>query len=76
MVDVLTLIPPNHGWQKISQTEIVEKSQNPLFMKTIGLGDASTPVKTRIRLIVYDVKELVSGTVCLLETFRRREQLI
>ena len=45
------------------QTEIVENSSNPLFMKTIGLGNQGTPPKTKIKLCVYDVRELVSRTV-------------
>lgn len=47
----------------VGQTEIVENSSNPLFMKTIGLGNQGTPPRTKIKLCVYDVRELVSRTV-------------
>lgn len=63
VVDVLALVPPNNTWHLIAQTEIVEKSQNPLFLKTIGLGDNTTPLQTRIKLLIYDVKELETGIV-------------
>ena len=63
MIDILSLIPPVTDWHLIGQTEIVELSHNPLFMKTIGLGDYLTPPKARIKLVVYDVREMVSRTV-------------
>ncbi|XP_067948430.1 inositol polyphosphate-4-phosphatase type I A-like [Watersipora subatra] len=62
MIDILSLVPSFHEWRLIGQTEIVEQSHNPLFMKTIGLADQYTNPKARIRLVVYDVRELLSKT--------------
>lgn len=64
VIDVLTILPPNNKWSLMAQTEVVEASHNPLFLKTVGLGDTSTPLQTRVKLLVYDVKELETGIVC------------
>lgn len=63
VIDVLSQLPTNHKWNMIGQTEIVENSQNPLFLKTVGVGYSSTPLQTRVKLLIYDVKELEAGIV-------------
>nr|KAG5706290.1 hypothetical protein BaRGS_026072 [Batillaria attramentaria] len=51
-------------WVHHNHTEIAEKNNNPVFLKTIGFGDSEgVDTSTRVRLTVYNVKERMTGTM-------------
>ena len=43
---------------------LLQRNNNPLFLKTIGFGDANgLEPCTRVKVTVYNVKERMTGTV-------------
>lgn len=64
-VVVYIIIPPQQQtWLQHNHTEMVEKNNNPLFLKTIGFGDANgLEPCTRVKVTVYNVKERMTGTM-------------
>ncbi|XP_063415240.1 inositol polyphosphate-4-phosphatase type I A-like isoform X8 [Mytilus trossulus] len=62
---IYTINPPQQQtWVQHSHTEVVEKTNSPQFLKTIGFGDSSgIDTNTRIKLTVYHVKERMTGTM-------------
>ena len=53
------------NWSKLCQTEVSEKSSNPVFMRTILLS-ANVTDKTQIKLEAYDMREKYTSTKTLL----------
>lgn len=48
----------------------LQRSSNPMFLKTIGFGDNSgVDTSQRVRLSVYSVKERMTGTVSRIHEF-------
>ncbi|VDI01182.1 Hypothetical predicted protein [Mytilus galloprovincialis] len=62
---IYTINPPQQQtWVQHSHTEVVEKTNCPQFLKTIGFGDSNgIDTNTRIKLTVYHVKERLTGTM-------------
>ncbi|CAC5359781.1 unnamed protein product [Mytilus coruscus] len=62
---IYTINPPQQQtWVQHSHTEVVEKTNSPQFLKTIGFGDSTgIDTNTRIKLTVYHVKERMTGTM-------------
>ncbi|CAG5134316.1 unnamed protein product [Candidula unifasciata] len=65
LVVVHTMLPPQQQiWMHHNHTEIVEKSNNPQFLKTIGFGDKfGIDTATKVRLTVHHVVERMTGTM-------------
>ncbi|XP_070197959.1 inositol polyphosphate-4-phosphatase type I A-like isoform X1 [Littorina saxatilis] len=65
LVVVHIIVPQQQQlWVHHNHTEIADKNNNPLFLKTIGFGDANgVDTSTRVRLTVYNVKERMTGTM-------------
>lgn len=64
-VVIYIIIPPQQQtWLQHNHTEMVEKNNSPIFLKTIGFGDASgLEPCTRVKVTVYNVKERMTGTM-------------
>ncbi|XP_041359841.1 inositol polyphosphate-4-phosphatase type I A-like isoform X1 [Gigantopelta aegis] len=60
-----TITPPDQQlWIHHNHTEIVEKSCNPQFLKTVGFGNKdSVDTATRVKLTVYHVVERMTWTM-------------
>ena len=58
----------NPIWNKLCQTEVSEKSSNPVFMRTILLSANLSGDKTQIKLEAYDMREKYTSTKTLLGT--------
>ncbi|GAA57626.1 inositol polyphosphate-4-phosphatase, partial [Clonorchis sinensis] len=52
--------PPDSGWKRVGTTEVVEKSSNPTFMKTIYLRSEPLNEKTRLQLELVDLRDMKS----------------
>lgn len=65
LVVLHTMLPPQQQtWLHHNHTEIVEKSSNPQFLKTIGFGDKyGIDTSTRVRVTVHHVVERMTGTM-------------
>uniref|UniRef100_A0A2C9LDT4 PH domain-containing protein n=1 Tax=Biomphalaria glabrata TaxID=6526 RepID=A0A2C9LDT4_BIOGL len=65
LVVVHTMLPPQQQiWMHHNHTEIIEKDNNPHFLKTIGFGDKfGIDTSTRVRLTVHNVVERMTGTM-------------
>ncbi|XP_069129846.1 inositol polyphosphate-4-phosphatase type I A-like isoform X1 [Argopecten irradians] len=64
LVVLYTIIPPQQNWIQHNHTEVVEKSRNPQFLKTIGFGNLNgVDTCTRVKLTVFHVKERMTGTM-------------
>ncbi|KAL4230048.1 Type I inositol 3 [Mactra antiquata] len=64
-VVVYIIVPPQQqNWLQHNHTEMVEKNNNPHFLKTIGFGDSNgLESSTRVKVTAYHVKERMSGTM-------------
>nr|XP_022326682.1 type II inositol 3,4-bisphosphate 4-phosphatase-like isoform X3 [Crassostrea virginica] len=59
-----TIVPPQQTWIQHSNTEVVEGSNDPQFLKTIGFGDKDgVDLNMRVKIMVYHVKERLTGTM-------------
>ncbi|XP_050415384.1 inositol polyphosphate-4-phosphatase type I A isoform X1 [Patella vulgata] len=65
LIVIHTLEPPDQLlWSHHNHTEIVEKTCNPQFLKTIGFGDGeNVNLITRVKVTIYHVVERMTGTM-------------
>lgn len=58
------LRPDVNSWTRIGQTEVVEKSSNPAYMRTLPFraSDGICADRTRIRVVAYDFRERLTAT--------------
>eukprot|EP00106_Octopus_bimaculoides_P000773 XP_014768215.1 PREDICTED: type I inositol 3,4-bisphosphate 4-phosphatase-like [Octopus bimaculoides] len=61
-VMITTITPPQQNWTLNSHTEIIERSNDPQFLKTIGFG-MNIKLKTRVKFTVYHVNERMTNTM-------------
>ncbi|XP_029649468.2 inositol polyphosphate-4-phosphatase type I A isoform X2 [Octopus sinensis] len=61
-VMITTITPPQQTWTLNSHTEIIERSNDPQFLKTIGFG-TNIKLKTRVKFTVYHVNERMTNTM-------------
>ncbi|XP_065059300.1 inositol polyphosphate-4-phosphatase type I A-like isoform X2 [Rhopilema esculentum] len=62
VVKVLTKISPGHTWSNYSETEFCEEFREPFFLKTM-VFDQTFPSSTRLKFVLYDVRNRLKGVV-------------
>eukprot|EP00795_Rhopilema_esculentum_P000013 gene13-9610_t len=60
--EVLTKISPGHTWSNYSETEFCEEFREPFFLKTM-VFDQTFPSSTRLKFVLYDVRNRLKGVV-------------
>lgn len=62
-VAIQVLTAPSTTWLNYSQTEIIERTSNPNFLSTVSFRSSDgLDNSTKVRLVVYDVRERVTNT--------------